>query len=312
MKLIVPDYYRDFQCIAGACRHSCCVGWEIGVDDETMEYYRSVPGEIGEKLRENIDETDEGACFHLREGDRCPFLDENGLCELILTMGEGALCQICDDHPRFRNFFSDRTEMGLGLCCEAAGKLILGHEQAVSLTEWEDDGEEEALTDEEATLLELRDRLTRIIQDRRYSVWDRAQRMLDEADIRMGEIDFIRWAEVLKELERLDEAWTERLNGLKAGTDTRPDSRWDTAWEQLMVYLLFRHLPGALEDDRERERIAYVYIMARILERMFAAGGKEQLDELIEIARLYSSEIEYSDENGEAILEEIARQLNGG
>ena len=125
MKTIVPDYYPEFHCIAGACRHSCCIGWEIDIDEDTRQLYREIPGEIGRRLSEQIDDSGEVPCFSLDERERCPFLNGDGLCDIILQLGEGALCQICADHPRFRSFFSDRTEMGLGLCCEAAADLIL-------------------------------------------------------------------------------------------------------------------------------------------------------------------------------------------
>ena len=37
MKITAPDYYSQFKCIADQCRHTCCVGWEIEVDDEGLE-----------------------------------------------------------------------------------------------------------------------------------------------------------------------------------------------------------------------------------------------------------------------------------
>lgn len=40
MKRVVPDYYADFACIAGACRHTCCVGWEIDIDPDSLRRYR--------------------------------------------------------------------------------------------------------------------------------------------------------------------------------------------------------------------------------------------------------------------------------
>lgn len=33
---VVPDFYPAFHCIASACRHSCCVGWEVDVDQDTL------------------------------------------------------------------------------------------------------------------------------------------------------------------------------------------------------------------------------------------------------------------------------------
>ena len=35
MLTVRPDFYDDFHCLASACRHSCCVGWEIDVDAES-------------------------------------------------------------------------------------------------------------------------------------------------------------------------------------------------------------------------------------------------------------------------------------
>ena len=124
MKVFAPDYYIDFHCVASACRHSCCVGWEIDVDPETLERYQAISGALGEKLRRCIVQNPTPH-FVLTEQERCPFLTNQNLCEIILSAGEDALCQICADHPRFRNYWSDRVEIGLGLACEEAARLIL-------------------------------------------------------------------------------------------------------------------------------------------------------------------------------------------
>ena len=109
MKLMAPDYYGRFRCIADRCRHSCCIGWEIDIDPDTREKYRHIPGAFGKRLNEGIEDAPEGAHFRLSQDERCPMLNQNGLCDLITTIGEQNLCQICADHPRFRNFFSERT-----------------------------------------------------------------------------------------------------------------------------------------------------------------------------------------------------------
>ena len=36
MVTITPNYYMNFKCIADKCRHTCCAGWEIEIDDETL------------------------------------------------------------------------------------------------------------------------------------------------------------------------------------------------------------------------------------------------------------------------------------
>ena len=113
MSIFAPDYYMDFNCIADKCKHNCCIGWEIDIDEDSLDFYERVKGDFGNRLKENIDKTDTPH-FCLKEHDRCPFLNKDNLCDIIINLGESALCNICDDHPRFRNFFESRTEMGLG------------------------------------------------------------------------------------------------------------------------------------------------------------------------------------------------------
>ena len=37
MKLRVPDYYDEFQCIADKCSDNCCIGgWEIDIDEDEL------------------------------------------------------------------------------------------------------------------------------------------------------------------------------------------------------------------------------------------------------------------------------------
>ena len=84
MLYVYPDYYKEFKCIAGDCRHSCCIGWEIDIDPDTAEFYRTVDGDFGEKLKRCISE-EEPPHFILTEGERCPFLNEQNLCDVILV-----------------------------------------------------------------------------------------------------------------------------------------------------------------------------------------------------------------------------------
>ena len=308
MKLIAPDYYGDFSCLMGACRHTCCAGWEIDIDPDTLEYYRSIPGEAGERLMRNIEEDGEGAHFRMVAGDRCPFLNGEGLCDLIIDFGEKSLCQICDDHPRFRNFFSDRTEIGLGLCCEAAGKLILsGQKKAEFLPCGETDGEGDALTEDEEFLLEVREELIAIAQDRTLSLEGRFACLLDAAESGLTDLSPSNWADFFLGLERLDAAWTEKLR-MRRDSALPEDERLTTAFEQMLVYLLWRHLPGALEDGDIAGRTAFAVLICRILAAMLDAQESRGIDDLVELARLFSSEIEYSDENIDAILGEIERR----
>ncbi len=288
MKIITPDYYSEFRCIADKCRHSCCIGWEIDIDEESYKYYTQLDADFGIRLRENINTDNMVPHFILGKNDRCPFLNSMNLCDIYTELGEDKLCQICSDHPRFRNFFADRTEIGLGLCCEAAGRLILGRDEKMKLECGEDE------------FSQFRQSLFNILQNRDKAVEERIEEMLEVCSISLPQIPYERWAKLYLHLERLDEAWTARLGALSEITEAKIASEWEIAFEQLAVYFIYRHLPDGLEDGRIAERAAFAALGIHIIKGMFS--GCDELDELIEIARMYSSEIEYCESNTEALI----------
>jgi hypothetical protein len=100
--MVVPTYYREFRCLAGACRHNCCIGWEIDIDEETLARYRAVPGEAGERLRRQI--TGDPPHFVLDNEERCPFLTAENLCGYSDAWG-GFPVPDLPDSPRYRNFW---------------------------------------------------------------------------------------------------------------------------------------------------------------------------------------------------------------
>ncbi|MBQ3222418.1 MAG: flagellin lysine-N-methylase [Clostridia bacterium] len=305
MKTYVPEYYPQFHCIAEKCRHSCCVGWEIDIDEESLARFKAVGGEIGRRLAEDIVETEECASFRLKEGDRCPFLNEKGLCDLVIELGEDSLCQICTDHPRYRSFFADRDEMGLGLCCEEAVRIVLNWPEKVRWIVWEDDGFEEELPEEERVLMDVRAALIGIMQRREEPVEKRVENMLEAAGIGWPERSMAQWAQFLLGLERLDGVWTKRLEALcREDGPARDCALPDTPFEQLMVYYLMRHMPGALKDGDMQGRLLLCVLMWKIV-RAIAAVERADMEGLADIARMCSSEIEYSDANMEDALYEL-------
>ena len=113
MQVRVPDYFDRFHCLAGACPHSCCVGWEVVVDEETARRYAAVPGPLGERLRSELKVDEEGDfCFPLH-GGRCPFLDEENLCEIHRCLGQEATSLTCQEHPRFAEEYGPFREISL-------------------------------------------------------------------------------------------------------------------------------------------------------------------------------------------------------
>jgi len=306
MKLIVPDYYPRFRCIAGDCKHSCCIGWEIDIDEDSLNDYKTIGGDIGRRLQEQIDRDCDAPHFILGENERCPFLNNENLCDLIIELGEGALCGICSDHPRFRNEFSDRTEMGLGLSCEAAAKLILTTENIVQFISIEDDGEDIDPDEAEQYLYAIRRNAIAIIQDRAFSVTERMEHLADLFGFPLPEANPPYWAEVYLNLERLDEAWTQALETLKQDFSPKAFPQWETAFEQLLVYFLYRHSPAALYDGDFESKVAFAVLSVQMLMWLCAAKDDVTFDDLLEFVRMYSGEIEYSDENPDALFTLLA------
>lgn len=123
-----PEYFHRFACKGSACSDNCCIGWEIDVDKTTLKKYGKVGGTLGKKLAENIVKDGEVSHFSLNCG-RCPFLNNQNLCDIIINLGEGMLCDICREHPRFYTKVGDVLYCGVGLSCEAAAELVLSERE---------------------------------------------------------------------------------------------------------------------------------------------------------------------------------------
>ena len=311
MRKYTPDYFKDFRCIAGECLHSCCIGWEIDIDDDTLGIYKSTGGDLGRRFAENIvTEADGTSHFQLCEAERCPFLNDKNLCDIYTELGEDSLCQICSDHPRFRNFYSDREEIGLGLCCEAAGRLILSRKETSQLICTDDDGEE-MLWEEECDLLDLRDDIFDILQDRSKTVENRISGMLNFCGISLPQKSAAEWADIFSQLEMLDEKRNAMLAELKTAEETRlvmpQTEETETAFEQLAVYFVYRHLADSLDDGRLAERVKFAALSCKMIYWLcavhYSKNGCITIDDMVEISRIYSSEVEYSDDNMEILFE---------
>ena len=306
MKIYYPSYYPRFACIADRCTHNCCIGWEIDVDDETLYRYKDENGDFGDRLRKNIDFSASPPCFILREDERCPFLNAQNLCDIILTLGEDALCDICTLHPRFRNLYSDRVEMGIGLTCEAAAKLILTEAAPFSLVNGAEDNEpSEASTSDEEAFREKRTEIFSILTNRSLSLDSRKKQILaliggDEECITPtpDTVDFC------LSLERLDESYTDALNALTEHAEaltTALSEEFTIPEEQLLAYFLYRHLLPGEDNDDFSARVRLSLFLGSLCRAMFVLYQKNQPDaalkDFAEIARMVSSEIEYSEGN---------------
>ena len=291
MKTFAPQYYTRFKCRADKCEHTCCAGWEIDVDGITLNKYRKVDGEMGERIKKSLTEGDGALCFALKE-DKCPFLNEKGLCDIITFLGEDYLSQVCADHPRFRNFQLNRTEVGVGLTCEEACALVLNSDDSL-LVEIADDGQREDTDEWEVYLLEKREKLFHLVNsDEDFS--KKCKGAMDEVGASLPTLDVNAWREIYLSLERLDEKWTDVLAKLQPLGKIRDQK----IYARVLNYMLFRHVLGAENDSDLRARVAFCVHATYFISAVAVAlekQGEKNADE--ESARLYSSEIEYSDDN---------------
>ncbi|MDE6107627.1 MAG: flagellin lysine-N-methylase [Oscillospiraceae bacterium] len=142
MTVHTPNYYSRFRCLAGDCPHTCCGGWEVPIDPQTAQFYRTLDGPLGERLRSTLTVDEQGEwAFRLR-GEYCPFLNDKKLCEIHIQLGQEYTGLICRTHPRFSYDYGPLNEVGLCASCPEAARLILEGDMTLTVTQDDRPGEE--------------------------------------------------------------------------------------------------------------------------------------------------------------------------
>lgn len=313
MTLFAPAYYPAFRCIAGNCRHNCCIGWEICIDPATLARYKALPPKERKAILSPTVTEKSRTSFRLAPDGRCPHLTRAGLCKLILSHGDGILCNVCREHPRFYNVFSDRTEVGLGLCCEEAARLILTDPEPFRLICIENEESDDGVADPfEADFFAGRAEDFDLLGDRSLPLSRRIVRLLERHSLSYAAI-YERdghWQQIYRKLERLDPAWDGALDAWVCASPSEShetDAAWAMAIEQLIAYFLYRHLAAATVDGRYPERVAFALLSAHVIRQIAAARCPSELSTLIDTARAYSAEVEYDEDNVKAILRQLER-----
>lgn len=306
MKQYFPEYYRAFQCIAGACPDSCCKEWTVDVDDTSAAYYRSLEGALGDRLRSVLQDTKDGTIMEIEDG-RCPMWRQDGLCRIHAELGHDALCKTCREFPRLRHDYGDFVELGLELSCPAAAKLILNG--GAMLSEDVSGGEEPEYDPEVMAILkESRQQALAVLEDYPlpqalavillYAHDVQAQidgedavdfqpdALLDEARGYVGKADVDGIFRFFTGLEILTEDWAKMLANAPA------QIRWS---KPLMQYLIGRYWLQAVSDFDLVCRVKFM-VTACIL-----VGSLE--GDFLRVAQLFSKEIENDAENVEAVLD---------
>lgn len=286
MKLYAPKYYNRFTCIADKCKHSCCVGWEIDVDNAALEKYNSLTCGYANTIRDSIDVIDTPH-FALNENERCPHLNDMGLCKIILNAGEDYLCDICREHPRFYNFTNRGKEVGIGMCCEEACRLILDSDDFDEMYVVDEiDGEADVC---EFDALEQINKVYEILKDAELDFDAKIEMIYDYFDIYIDEEEM---RELLHSLEYMDNVHKDLFTAKLISTYP---AQYDKQLARALAYFIFRHCSEATDCDEFRSSLAFSVFCAKLI----ASLSIEK--DIYEVARNVSEEIEYSEENSEMI-----------
>ena len=287
---LYPTFYHTFQCKANQCHHTCCQKWTIDVDEETAKLYQTLPTPLGEDLRKFMTVDDEGYYFMFSDKQpTCPLLREDGLCRVVLELGEDSLCDTCHMHPRFYKYIEDLELCGVGLSCEESVEKLLATEgdQLLFTTE-DDDGE---FTAEDRPVLE--------------NIFDLLALGINPAICQFTLNHSIHYCQelvtVYKKTEPIDEEWTNQLAHLEAmlssttASTTMDFLKTDTidvsALNKVYQYILYRQIDMLAEYSLE-SLVRYAFDAT-----VFIALLTHQFGNLPEQIRRWSEQIEYDEDN---------------
>lgn len=297
MKEFVLNYYPEFKCVADKCKHTCCAGWEMNIDEQSLNAYKNESSEFKKTLASGINF--KKSKFKADKAGRCAFLNDKGLCEIIINHGEESLCQVCRDHPRFRSFFNDRVETGLGFCCEQATRIILSFDGKIEPLEVSCDKKVEELDFTQKNILEFRNKALNTIQNRSVSINGRIENLLKECRVDFLERDFKKILKTFLSFEKVDKEWSKRLKSIKKTPFKKyTDEKFSIYCEQFLVNALYRHLSDAEDTISVRARaVACVFSWWIIKSIVTLEGVYDDFDSIIDIVRAFSVEVEYSQKN---------------
>ena len=181
VKLTGLDRTYTYQIMSGRKNPSrdkviaICFALNMSFED-TLDYYKDLKGPMAEKIRASISED---GSFVLNEEGWCPLLNEKGLCEVCLTLGEDSLSEVCTEYPRFTTEYPKTREKVLCLSCGEVGRIVFSDTEQIGfdeqiLSEDYDEYEWEDGDDELAEKLEsVRSHAIGLLQDRSRPIAER-------------------------------------------------------------------------------------------------------------------------------------------
>ena len=310
MEVFYPKYYDSFSCIAGDCPDSCCKEWSVDVDAGAAAFYRQLPGDLGDRLRAVLQDTEDGTIMAIENG-RCPMWRADGLCRIQAELGHDALCKVCREFPRLTHDYGDFIELGLELSCPEAARIILSGSDCTMLSRTVSGGEEPEYDCEAmATLQRTRAEFFAFLESTSlpfskilaffllyaHSVQeelDGGEKAVLTPDISISGVtpsdNFRSLQDFFLGLEILTPQWKARLK-TPAVTPV-----WQNAHKALLHYFILRYWLQAVADYDIVCRAKFAVAACLLIGGL---GG-----DLTETAQLFSKEIENDPDNVEAILD---------
>lgn len=346
MRVRTPDYYKEFKCIDKKCTDSCCAGWEVDLDDASFEYYRGVEGEFGERLKSVMVFEEGENRFKLRANGRCPFLNDENLCDLYIALGEDKLCKTCTEHPRYMNDFGDLREQGISLSCPEAARIILSKKTPVTYDTAVTDEMVEGLSSLDpqkyVQLVMERKKAYAVAENRKLPIRERIAQILetgievqcqltrrkvntDSTEIITNRSEVLaKWLHHIENYECINPNWNVFL---KSTCEFLEDDTRDYEaclmsfeeanasrlyqYEQMVMYFLYRYFTSSVYDYDLLSKLKLMTFGVLVCEAMAVVLWNKKhrftLKDQIEIMHCFSRQFEHSDENVEAINRSFAR-----
>ncbi len=308
MKLVTPSFYKDFECIAGDCPDSCCQGWEVDADKDSLAYYKTISGEIRERIDSVLDKDEfNNTIFRLTKNKRCPFLNDENLCDMHIAIGGEHTPYTCRTFPRFINDFGGTREMGISFSCPVASDMMWELKDPFDFTSELNDVPP-SLNDIDAELyfflLNSRKKAYSIVQNQDKPLNERLKELLDFGLEIQNEIDSydegesgIDFFEIFKNPEVINEEWVQKVNSAnKEGLVLNTKSN-----ENIAMYFLFRYFLNAVYDYDVLSKIKMAVV--GVLVPTYFGNDAWTI-------HLWSKETEHSDVNMERYKKELRNNVN--
>lgn len=255
MKIVKPTFYKTFKCIAGDCPDSCCQGWEVDADSDSLEYYKTLDNSLEIKKRiDSVLSKDEfdNTIFTLAPKKRCPFLNDKNLCDMHIAIGGEHTPYTCRTFPRFIYDFGGTREIGISFSCPVASDMMYNTESFDFETEVNSDLPTLNDIDAEKYFLLYKGRAEayKIAKDKSKSIRERLNDLLDLGVLLQEKLfpydeggDDIAFFDVFKNPELINPEWKEKVENfsLKQVSNTQSN-------ENILMYFLYKYLMQAVYD----------------------------------------------------------------